>query len=270
MTLISKEKFTEAAGLKKIPLPWLPSYLMKVLKINALNTMVQNAGTLEGAAFSGYILNTIGVKVQLDEADLENIPADGAFIAIANHPYGGIESLAILSTIAKKRADTLYMGNFLLKQIPNLEKSIIAVNPFENVKNSSSISGLKLTLQTLKDGTPVTIFPAGEVSSYDFKTRKITDREWHPAVGKIICKAGVPIVPIYFHGSNGLFFSLLKSIHPMLQTSKLISELFNKKGHVLKMTIGKPVVLCAEDTKNFNPLVLQQLRDDLYALKHQA
>ncbi|MFP9115475.1 lysophospholipid acyltransferase family protein [Flavobacterium sp. RHBU_3] len=267
--LITKEQFSEATGLCKIPLPWLPSYLMKVLKINELNSVVKEAGDLEGAAFSSHILQKIGVKVHVEDTGLQNIPLDGAFIAIANHPYGGIESLAILSTIAEMRPDTLYMGNFLLKQIPNLEKSIIAVNPFENIKNASSISGLKSTFQTLKEGTPVAIFPAGEVSSYDFKTKKITDREWHPAVGKIICKAGVPILPIYFHGNNGLFFSLLKSIHPMLQTSKLISELFNKRGHVLKMTIGKPILLPAEDTKNFNPSVLQQLRDNLYALKNQ-
>lgn len=269
MTLISKEKFSEAAGLCKIPIPGLPSYLMKVLKINDLNAIIEGAGTLEGAAFSSHILHELGVKIQVADADLQHIPANGAFIAIANHPYGGIESLAILSILARMRPDTLYMGNFLLKQIPNLEKSIIAVNPFENVKNASSISGLKLTLQTLKEGTPVAIFPAGEVSSYNFKTHKITDREWHPAVGKIICKAGVPILPIYFHGSNSLFFSLLKSIHPMLQTSKLISELFNKKGHVLKMTIGKPILLTEEDAKNFNPLVLERLRNDLYALKNQ-
>jgi putative hemolysin len=223
MTLISQEKFSEISGLSKIPIPGLSSYLMKKMKINNLNTVVKEAGNLEGAAFSSHILETIGVKVQVDASDMENIPAEGAFIVIANHPYGGIESLALLSTIAQVRPDTLYMGNFLLKKIPNLEKCIIGVNPFENVQNSSSISGLKITFKTLKDGIPVAIFPAGEVSSYDFRTNSITDKEWHPVVGKIIAKAGVPILPIYFHGNNGIFFSLLKSVHPMLQTSKLIS-----------------------------------------------
>src|SRR4051812_9072502 len=104
----------------------------------------------------------------------------------------------------------MFMGNFLLKKVPNLEKCIIAVNPFENVQDSSSISGLKTTLQTIKDGIPVAIFPAGEVSSFQMKTRKITDRDWHPVVGKVILKAAVPVLPIYFHGNNGLFFSLLK------------------------------------------------------------
>lgn len=269
MTLISKEKFSEAAGLSKIPIPGLSSYLMKVMKINNLNTMVKEAGNLEGADFANYALMKIGVKVQFDAAALLNIPSEGAFIVVANHPYGGIESLALLSTIAKVRPDTMYMGNFLLKEIPNLEKCIIAVNPFENVQNSASITGLKMTFKTLSEGTPVAIFPAGEVSSYDFKTSKITDPEWHPVVGKIISKANVPILPIYFHGNNGLFFSMLKSIHPMLQTSKLISEMFNKQGHELKMTIGKPIFLSETKGKSADPLMLKNLRSKLYALKNQ-
>ena len=27
---------------------------------------------------------------------------------------------------------------------------------------------------------------------------------WHPVVGKLIAKAKVPVVPIYFHGNNGV------------------------------------------------------------------
>lgn len=269
MTLISKEKFSEAAGLTKFPIPGLSSYLMKVLKINNLNEVVKEGGNLEGADFANHVLTKIGVKVQFDEAELLNIPREGAFIVVANHPYGGIESLALLSTIAKIRPDTLYMGNFLLKEIPNLAKCIIAVNPFENVQNSSSITGLKLTFKTLSEGTPVAIFPAGEVSSYDFKTSEITDSEWHPVVGKIICKSDVPVLPIYFHGNNGFFFSMLKSIHPMLQTSKLISELFNKQGHVLKMTIGEPIHLDRVKGKVSDPLMLKNLRSKLYSLKNQ-
>ena len=270
MSLITKEKFSEVSGLSKFPIPGLSAYLMKAMKINHLNSVVKAAGDLEGADFANHVLRNVGVEVQFDTNELLNIPTEGPFIVIANHPYGGIESLALLSTISKVRPETLYMGNFILKHIPNLEKCIIAVNPFENVQNSSSITGLKQTLKALDDGIPVAIFPAGEVSSYNFKTNEITDREWHPAVGKIISKANVPILPVYFHGNNGLFFSTLKFIHPMLQTSRLISEIFNKKGHLLKITIGKATFLTSDKTKKFDPLLLQNLRSKLYDLKNQA
>lgn len=270
MALISKEQFSEVSGLSKIPIPGLSSCLMGLLKINDLNAVIQEAGNLEGAAFAGHVLAQLGVQVQLDASELENIPADGAFVVLANHPYGGIESLALLSTMAAVRPETMYMGNFLLKNIPNLEKCIIGVNPFENIRNASSIAGLKTTLTNLKEGIPVAIFPAGEVSSYDFKTKRITDPQWHPVVGKIIAKAGVPVLPVYFHGNNGWMFSLLKSIHPMLQTSKLISELFNKKGHVLKITIGKFIPMDGSGKMQSDALLMESLRNAVYSLKGQT
>lgn len=266
MTVISKENFSKATGICNVPIPGLASFLMKFLKINDFNGIIKNANELEGQEFATHLLEILGVRIELDERDLINIPKDGSFIAIANHPYGAIESLALLSTLAKHRPETMFMGNFLLKKIPNLEKCIIAVNPFEKVIDASSISGLKITLKALKDGTPVAIFPAGEVSSYKIKTNQITDREWHPVVGKIISKANVPILPIYFHGNNGMFFSLLKLIHPSLQTAKLISELFNKKGHILKIRIGQPILVKDIDCKNCNISLLKYLRTSLYGL----
>ena len=268
MTVISKENFSKATGICNIPIPGLASFLMKFLKINDFNGMIRDANTLEGEKFANHILNVLGVIVQISDEDLANIPQEGAFIAIANHPYGAIESLALLSILANHRPDTKFMGNFLLKKIPNLEKCIIAVNPFEKVQDSSSISGLKTTLKALKEGCPVAIFPAGEVSSYKFRKNQITDREWHPVVGKIISKANVPILPVYFHGNNGIFFSMLKFIHPSLQTAKLISELFNKSGHQLKISIGKPMHLKEIACKDCNISLLKHLRAELYALKN--
>lgn len=266
MTLISKENFSQATGLSNIPIPGLTSALMKMMKIDEFNNIITNSHGLEGAPFADHLLKTLGISIELSDEDIANIPKDGAFIAIANHPFGGIESLALLSNLGKFRPDTLFMGNFLLKKIPNLEKCIIAVNPFEKIQDSSSISGLKITLNALANGTPVAIFPAGEVSSYKFKKNEITDREWHPVVGKIISKANVPILPVYFHGNNGMFFSLLKLIHPSLQTAKLISELFNKNGHKLRIKIGKPILIDQIPNKNCNLSLLKYLREKLYSL----
>ena len=164
------------------------------------------------------------------------------------------------------RPDAKLMANFLLKKIPNLSDYFIAVNPFENIDHSSSISGLKNTLGLLAEGTPIGIFPAGEVSTFKIEQQQVTDRMWHPVVGKIIAKAKVPVVPIYFHGNNGLLFNLLSMIHPALRTAKLPSELFNKQGHTIKLRIGKPInVEDIPDYNNANKL-LNFLRARTYAL----
>ena len=116
MNVISKETFSKATGICNIPIPGLASFLMKVMKIKNFNGIISDANGLEGQEFAAHLLNNLGITIQLEEKDLANIPRNGAFIAIANHPYGGIESLAILSTLGKQRPETMFMGNFLIKK----------------------------------------------------------------------------------------------------------------------------------------------------------
>ncbi len=266
MKIITKDEFKKAAKLDKLHLPGLASLLMEVMKINEVNDVFQKAEHLHGPTFIDKILQIIGIHVEFDDSDLKNIPKEGPFIAIANHPYGGIEGLVLLKLLCAVRPDAKLMANFLLKKIPNLSEYFIAVNPFENIEHSSSISGIKNTLELLRSGTPIGIFPAGEVSTFKFESQQITDKLWHPVVGKIIAKANVPVVPVYFHGNNGLLFNLLSFIHPTLRTAKLPSELFNKHGHKIRVRIGKPILPSDTSFPHNTTKLLDYLRAKTYAL----
>jgi putative hemolysin len=266
MKIITTEEFAKATKLDKLKLPGLASFLMELMKINQVNDLFAQAQPKQGIDFIDAILKGCGVEIEFDEKELRNIPTNGSFIAIANHPYGGIEGLVLLKMLLMARPDAKLMANFLLKKIPNLSDFFIAVNPFENIEHSSSISGLKNTLELLATGTPIGIFPAGEVSTFKLDKQEVTDRLWHPVVGKIIAKAKVPVVPIYFHGNNGLLFNLLSLIHPTLRTAKLPSELFNKQGQTIRLRIGKPIqVMDIPDYKD-SVRLLNYLRAKTYAL----
>ncbi|GGH20314.1 lysophospholipid acyltransferase family protein [Mucilaginibacter phyllosphaerae] len=266
MKIITTEEFAKATKLDTLKMPGLASMLMELMKINQVNELFAQAQPKQGPDFVDAILKGCGIEVEFDERDLRHIPKEGAFIAIANHPYGGIEGLILLKMLTMVRPDAKLMANFLLKKIPNLSEYFIAVNPFENVEHSSSISGLKNTLELLNNGTPIGIFPAGEVSTFKLEKREVTDRLWHPVVGKIIAKAKVPVVPIYFHGNNGLLFNLLSMIHPTLRTAKLPSELFNKQGQTIKLRIGKPIRVEDIPDNNNSAKILNFLRAKTYAL----
>lgn len=266
MKIITTEEFAKATKLDTLKLPGLASFLMELMKINQVNDLFAQAQPKQGPEFVDAILKGCGIEIEFDERELRHIPKDGAFIAIANHPYGGIEGLILLKILTMARPDAKLMANFLLKKIPNLSDYFIAVNPFENVEHSSSISGLKNTLELLNNGTPIGIFPAGEVSTFKLDKQEITDRLWHPVVGKIIAKAKVPVVPIYFHGNNGLLFNLLSMIHPALRTAKLPSELFNKQGQTIKLRIGKPIKVEDIPDNNNSAKLLNFLRAKTYAL----
>lgn len=248
-------------------MPGLSYLLMELMKINEINKLYSKYSELDGLAFVDAILDSLGITIDYDENALKNIPKEGAFIAIANHPFGGIEGLIMLKILAQVRPDVKLMANFILKKIPNLSEYFIAVNPFENITNNSSISGIKSTLELLNAGSPIGIFPAGEVSAYDTKTQKVMDKQWNPVVGKLISKAKVPVIPIYFHGNNGLLFNILGVIHPTLRTAKLPSELFNKKGYSIKMRIGKAIQHTELKQFSSSEKLLTYLRARTYALR---
>ena len=266
MKIITTEEFAKATKLDKLKMPGLAALLMEVMKINQVNELFAQAQPKQGPEFVDAILKGCGVEIEFDERELRNIPKEGSFIAIANHPYGGIEGMVLLKILCMVRPDAKIMANFLLKKIPNLSDYFVAVNPFENIEHSSSISGLKTTMELLASGTPIGIFPAGEVSTFKLEKQEVTDRMWHPVVGKLIAKSKVPVVPIYFHGNNGVLFNLLSMIHPALRTAKLPSELFNKQGHTIKLRIGKPIQV--EDIPDYYNAtkLLNFLRAKTYAL----
>jgi putative hemolysin len=124
---------------------------------------------------------------------------------------------------------------------------IMPVNPFENHKDAkSSMIGIKETLRHLSDGKPLGMFPAGEVSTYR-DGKLVVDREWEEGAIKVIRKAQVPVVPIYFHAKNSWLFYFLSKISDTLRTAKLPSELLTQKNRVIKVRIGKPISVAEQN-----------------------
>jgi putative hemolysin len=124
---------------------------------------------------------------------------------------------------------------------------IMPVNPFETHKDAkSSVVGIKETLRHLSDGKPLGMFPAGEVSTYK-DGKLMVDKAWEEGAIKVIRKAQVPVVPIYFHAKNSRLFYLLSKLNPTLRTAKLPSELLTQKDRIIKVRIGKPISVAEQN-----------------------
>lgn len=263
--IISEKDVAKVLKLEKLHISLIAPAIMKLLKLDKLNEAYSPFSELQGFEFTDKMLEELGIEYEIDDEDLKNIPKTEPFIAISNHPYGGIDGLISLSILNKIRPDTKFLANYLLQQIPPLKDFIIAVNPFENAKKSTmNVQGLKEVLGHIKEH-PIGIFPAGEVSALQLNTLKITDKKWDPTIGKIIQKANVKVLPIYFSGHNSLVFNLLGLISPNLRTVKLPSELFNKKQKV-KVRIGKPILPKTLNEFDESDELLRFVRAKTYAL----
>ncbi|MDA8874242.1 lysophospholipid acyltransferase family protein [Winogradskyella sp.] len=236
--------------------------LMKVLKISSLNRVYNRNKHLTDLEFLDGLLGDFQIKFEIPEEDLKRLPKEGPYITVSNHPLGGIDGILLLKLMIEQRSDFKIIANFLLHRIEPLKPYIMPVNPFEDRKDAaSSISGFKNAIMHLRDGHPLGVFPAGEVSTYR-DGKLVVDKPWEDAAMKLIQKAEVPVVPIYFHAKNSRLFYRLSKISDTLRTAKLPSELLTQKRRVIKVRIGKQISVKNQKEhsglKNFSDFIRQK------------
>ncbi|MBD0725134.1 glycerol acyltransferase [Flavobacterium sp. L1I52] len=242
---------------------WL---LMKALRISTLNKYYNRNKHLKEIDFLNGIVDDLQIKFEIPEEDFKRLPKDGAYITISNHPLGGIDGILLLKLMLEKEPNFKIIANFLLHRIEPLKQYIMPVNPFENHKDvKSSVLGIKETLRHLSDGKPLGMFPAGEVSSYK-DGQLVVDKPWEEGAIKVIRKAQVPVVPIYFHAKNSRLFYFLSKISSTLRTAKLPSELFSQKNRVIKVRIGKPISVAEQNEYESIEAYSEFLRKKTYML----
>lgn len=249
--LVTKEDLQEAE-FNSFKVPFVNDFLMWMLKINKINSMYDRlASQREGLAFIDEVLSELNIKYRAFEDELKHIPETGPFLTVSNHPFGILDGMILIKLIAERRPDFKVMANLLMKKVTPIEKFVIAVNPFEK-SHGVTLRGIRHTLERLRDGHPVGIFPAGEVSTKQPETDHFEDREWRKTSLKLIQRAGVPIVPIYFQGTNSMSFHILGKIMPALRAAGLPTELLNKQNQTLPLRIGR--VIPFEEFAEFNDL----------------
>jgi len=270
MALVTSKEIAQVVGLQKLGFlgtffGWI---LLRVLRISTINKIYEHNKNKSDINFLNGVLADCKIKFEIPEEDLKRIPKDGAFITISNHPLGGIDGVLLLKLLIEKRADYKIIANFLLHRIEPLKPYVMPVNPFEKRKDAkSSVAGIKSALLHLKEGKPLGVFPAGEVSTYKDGKLKV-DKPWEAGAVRFIKKANVPIIPIYFHAKNTRLFYFLSKISDTLRTAKLPSEVMSQKGRVIRVRIGKPITV--KDQNEFQEVAAfgEFIRKKTYMLAH--
>ncbi|MGB0769452.1 MAG: GNAT family N-acyltransferase [Flavobacteriaceae bacterium] len=243
MSIITSKEVAKAINLGKYGfigtfLGWI---ILKILKISTINKIYNRNKHLSNLEFLDALLKEFKIRFEIPDEDLKRLPKEGAYITVSNHPLGGVDGILLLKLMIEQRSDFKIIANFLLHKIEPLIPYIMPVNPFENRKDvKSSVTGFKNALLHLKEGHPLGIFPAGEVSTYR-DGKLLVDKPWEAAAMKLAKKAKVPIVPIYFHAKNSPLFYRLSKISDTLRTAKLPSELLTQKNRVIKVRVGRPI-----------------------------
>ena len=273
--VVSAEQMRNTLGLKgKFGLR-VANWILNLLDINKVNDIQSRYPDLKGPSFSEKVLEEVGVKYELPQEDLKNIPAEGGFITVSNHHFGSIDGLILNAVVGSRRPDYKLLTTFLLALIPSLKEAFLPVDNLSGGKaDAKSVNGIRMALRHIADGGSIGFFPAGEVATWQHRKKRreggfftIQDKPWADNITKLIKRSGLPVVPIYFEGTNSKTFHRLGLIHPRLRTGRLIHELFNKQGTTVKVRIGRPILPEELEGREITELSWY-LRGRCYALKN--
>ena len=270
MSLVTAKEVAKAIHIHKYGflgtfIGWL---LMRITKISSINRFYDRHKHLEGVEFLDAVLEHYDIRFEIPEEDFKRLPKQGSYITISNHPLGGIDGVLLLKLLLSQRSDFKIIANFLLNRIEPIAPFILPVNPFENHKGAkSSLSGFKNAMEHLREGHPLGIFPAGEVSTYK-DGKLIVDRPWEEAALKLIRKAEIPVVPIYFHARNSNLFYGLSRISDLFRTAKLPSEITTQKNRTIKVRIGQPISVQTQKEQESLTEFAELLRRKTYMLSN--
>lgn len=268
MGLVTAKEVAKAIHLDKYGFlgTFLGWFLMKITRISSINSFYESKEHLDGIAFADAVEKHYDLNYEIPEEDFKRLPKEGPYITISNHPLGALDGVLLFKLMVRNRPDYKIMANFLLQRMVPLEPYIIPVNPFEDHKDvKSSISGFKSALTHLKNGHPLGIFPAGEVSTHK-DGKFIVDKPWEEAALKLIRKAGVPVVPIYFHARNSKLFYRLAKMSGVFRTAKIPSEAYSQRNRPIKIRIGQPISLKVQQEQETLEEFTDLLRRKTYIL----
>lgn len=248
-SVLGAEKLQGMLGLKGGFGKWVTRLVMKVLEIDKVNATQAKFADDDAPDFAAHVLKDVGVRYELPASQLECIPQEGGFITVSNHHFGSIDGLILCDAIGRRRSDYKLLTTFLLSLIPNLKEGFLPVDNLSGHQDARSVNSIRTALRHIADGGAIGFFPAGEVATYQKKSARtaisetpvIEDKPWAVNIIKLIKKSNLPVIPIYFQGTNSRSFHFLGKIHRRLRTVRLIHELFNKQGTVVQVRIGQPI-----------------------------
>lgn len=225
----------------------------KVLHWTGVDQLAERYGRhedLTGPDFVDAFLKDLNVNYEVGGLDNLAALAEGPFITVSNHPYGGLDGLILIDLIGHFRDDYKVMANQFLNLVKTIKDNFISVVPNTNdiaKVAKESVAGVRKALMRIKEGHPLGLFPAGAVSDFHFRDFRVYDREWQESAIRLIQKMKVPVLPIRFFDRNSNYFYFLGLVSWKIRTLRLPKEILNKSGKRVRIGIGPPISVEAQE-----------------------
>ncbi len=227
--------------------PGIPTLAEKFIPVDKVRDLYRRVRQSPNGFGLENLLVEMRVELRTDAADAARIPATGPVVVVANHPFGMLDGAVLAVLLTRVRPDVKVMTNFLLRDVPELARHCIFVNPFQSMRGSFPDSidtnrrAIREAMEWLQKGGMLAIFPAGEVSHWQFPHGEIADPMWNDTAARLVRRTGAAALPIYFCGRNSVSFHLFGMIHPQLRTAFLLQEFLHQEGRAVEVRVGSEI-----------------------------
>lgn len=186
----------------------------------------ERAGAPFGSPFWPKALRHMGIRIDTPADEVAHIPPTGPVVVVANHPHGLVDGMVMAEIVNRVRSDFKILTRSLLTGIPEVEEFMIPV-PFPHEENAREAGLLmrNLTMEHLKQGGVIILFPAGKVAMSETYFGPAIEAEWNVFTHKMIQRSGATIVPVHFTGRNSRLFLIANKLSDTLRQGLLLYEI---------------------------------------------
>lgn len=214
--------------------------LYKMLDYKKARRMAETIRSMGGRAALDRVSDLLALKVEVQ--GLENLPATGRVIIVANHPTGIGDGVAVYDAIKARRPDVVFYANADAHRVCAQFDEVLI--PVEWVEEKRSRERMRLTLSMTREAMDaeraLMIFPAGRLAVKDGEGL-LTDPPWMTSAVSLARKYGAPIAPMHLAGPWSTLFHLFDKRWQELRDITLFHELLNKKGRRFSLIVGAPI-----------------------------
>ena len=229
----------------------------------------EKSGVKEGREFFTQALDFMGIDLITPQENVDNIPATGALIVVANHPHGMVDGMVMAELVGRKREDFLILTRSLISGVKEISQFMLPVPfPHEDDALNEGLRMRRTAMKHLKNGGVIILFPAGEVASSETWFGPAIESDWNPFTAKMINRSGATVLPIYFPGQNSRLYLIGDRISATLRQGLLLHEVVHSLNKPQRPVVGNP--LQAEEMKHWGSNqrgFMAWLRDHTLALK---
>ncbi len=246
----------------------LKRYLKRIVHQDEINEALTELRDHDGLSFIETVLiDRFNLDIEVE--NLENLPAEGRYIVASNHPLGGLDGMALMHVIGKKRTDMKFLANDILLELRNLKDLFVPVNKH----GRHNVEFVRTLDNAFASDDLILIFPAGLVSRR--QGDKIKDLEWKKTFITKAIKHRRDVIPVYIKGKNSDFFYKLASwrkrlgIKFNLEMLYLPDEMFKQQEKKLRIIFGKPVPYTTFTKEFTHHEWAQKMKEHVYRLAEE-